>query len=130
MKRLTLLIVILLALFPSCKKKKQGCMYATAINYDASAEINDCSCIYKGKVSFYELSSDSLGLLFIHINDSTKKIIPILTAPSSCDQYGTYTYEDVPGIYSYKAYNIVGSTISNGSVTITSAGCTLERIKK
>lgn len=44
--RYTLLFVIYVLFFTSCKDEKKGCIDKEAVNYDASAESNDGSCTY------------------------------------------------------------------------------------
>ncbi len=132
MKKIAYVIALLLSfsIITSSCKKKQGCTDATAINFDASAEQNNNSCIYKGNVTFWNDVASSLGYVTVTMADGTTGVITAdYSSAPSCGASRCFNYSNVPGTYSYTAVEAApGLHTWSGSVAITSDGCVTVRL--
>ena len=128
MKKVFFILSVLVTLISGCAKK-EGCTDASALNYDSSAEKDNGSCTYKGKVTFWNDVASSLGNVTVTMADGTTGTITgdYSSAPS-CDAANCFTYTAKPGTYSYTADESGTSATWSGSVTITSKGCTTVRL--
>jgi hypothetical protein len=121
--------VFLLALSMSSCTKKQGCMQVSATNFDPNAEEDDGSCTFNGKAIFWTHEDDGLPIIGVVITDNgtSGNITVDNAAEPDCDASGCFTFTAAPGTYSYTASDGGGLTW-NGSITITSNGCTHKRL--
>ena len=142
--------------FNGCKKE-EGCMDATAINYNSDAEKDDGSCLYwtgctdpsalnydpdatqddgscsySGKVVFWTQAGDGIGYVAIQIESSLiGTITQDATSTPNCGDNGMVTYTDVPGTYNLIAQEdtVIGiGRTWTGTVIITSNGCSAKRL--
>ncbi len=124
MKKLfsALLILSVIVLLPSCKK--EGCTSAAACNYDADAEKDDGTCINKGTVTFWQITSSGLEVTDVTINGSTTVITSEYPGIPACNASGCANFTLCPGNYSYTAAEqFPGSTTWSGIITVTDEGC-------
>ncbi len=145
MKRKTLLIaasfIAVTITITSCKKEKEkvkGCMDSKSRTYNSAAEVDDGSCAYNGKATFWvdsnsasNFAAQGIGKIKIYINGSVAGTydfaagIPI-SAPTSCGESGYVSVNlDMGGD---KITNGVVYTINNDSndTIITSGSTSLE----
>lgn len=145
MKKLFLLILCMfliggLSLTNSCKKsdKIKGCTDKDSKNYDATAQVNDGSCLYEGAVVFWYDQSASAGLiadsasaLTFYINGgivgSTVTSIFWASAPV-CGQNGSITVTEDLGNLKTKVYTLsvkdqTGFEYWNAPVNVTANTC-------
>ncbi len=109
-------------LMPSCKK--EGCTNSGACNYDADAEKDDGTCINKGKVTFWQVTSSGLEVTEVTINGTTNLITSEYPSSPSCDAAGCANYTLCPGVYSYTAEEqFPGLGTWSGTVTVDDSGC-------
>ena len=122
----TLLVFVfsLIVLFSQCDKQKQGCSDSSACNYDSSAEINDGSCINKGKVIFWKRTECNVT---ITINGISKSLTGFRFGPPRCDNDyigGRITFLFCPGTYDWSATSIqCPQNPQSGTISIYSKGC-------
>ena len=77
-------------LFGSCKKDINGCTDPNAINYDASANIDNGNCTYDGKYMFSITINDTLTVTSSWYIDS---IGPVTSPPQIFNPFGIFHFE-------------------------------------
>lgn len=97
-------------------------MDATALNYNASANVSNGTCTYTGKVTFWYDSNGTIATVTIdgeshQITQSYPSIDP------ECGSVGCANFTLIPGTYSYHAESTFSTW--NGTVTIGSKDCKL-----
>jgi len=109
-----------------CIPKVYGCMDPSSTNYNSSANVNDGTCKYEGKVTFWYNSSGSDAT--VYINNQTGLITGYypdynpICGSAECANFtlpvGTYTFTAKS---TWKTWS--------GSITIYKNGCTLYLLK-
>ena len=89
MKKL-IIFVLAIVLFGSCKKDIDGCTDPNAINYDASANIDNGNCTYDGKYMFSITINDTLTVTSSWYIDS---IGPVTSPPQIFSPFGIYHFK-------------------------------------
>jgi hypothetical protein len=138
MKNRLVILLSLLMIGTSCKKKVSGCMDSDAENYDFAAT-ESTSCSYRGSVVFYhdlqtsqQLINDGItdvklyvdGVYMDHMSPNTGfSYIP------GCDHENAMTYQNV-GIgftktksFSYSIKDQDNKVLDTGTFTITGNSC-------
>ncbi|MBN8697402.1 MAG: hypothetical protein J0L87_12800 [Bacteroidetes bacterium] len=131
MKTKTLLLVasILLGFATIGCKKETGCTDVSATNYSSSAEKDDGTCTYKGKATFWNLTTSGLGNVDVYVEGVPEGTITVnYSGTPSCGASGCVTYTAPAGTYAYTAYEQGTSLSWAGTVTIASNGCTTVKL--
>jgi len=141
MKKVLLLSIASALFFISCKK---GCTDETALNFDPKAKKIDKSCIYTGRVVFYNYYPGSdvyndCGGIQVYLNDeSLGQIIGFWADEDSVQSCSIYDDTSVmrkervvykmlpPGTYSYSANDSCESW--TGEVEVLSDQCVTVRV--
>lgn len=124
---LLLFLSFLLAFQTGCRRER-GCDDPLAVNWDPDADVNDGSCIYTGRVSFWTNGDGSCGNIDVYIAGAFSGTIEnyFPTGIPECNQVGTLTLELEPGIYPYEAIDDCGTWTN--SITIVSEGCLIQKL--
>lgn len=125
MRKLLFLTSILIA-FVSCKEEKAGCLDPTAVNYNASADVDDESCEY------YELGTEDFGGIIFYLDETGKHGLVVakqdLVEGSNMGEGGTsegYEWGCMETEVVGAAFEEIGSGLGN-SQAIVDAECISE----
>jgi hypothetical protein len=125
MKKVKMLMLIIavacLASLNSCKKDVKGCMDKTSTNYNPNATVDDGSCKYEGKVTFWYNSSGTNATVNIDGQVGTVNGSYYYTSTPACGAAYCANFTLPIGTYSYTASSSFSNW--NGSITITKNGC-------
>lgn len=120
-----LLVFVLLTTIMGCQKepvKIFGCTDPSATNYNSSANTDNGTCSYSGRVTFWYNSNGTNATVYVggYVAYVTQ-YYP--TYDPSCGSSGCANFTLPPGTYSYSASSTWSSW--SGYVTITKNGCAM-----
>ena len=106
----------------SCRKDVIGCTYSNAVNYNPQANLEDGSCQYTGKATFwYDGPRADATVTISGQNAYITQYYPV--AMPACGSGGCANFILSSGTYSYHAES--STSIWDGSMTVNANECSL-----
>lgn len=116
-----LLSAILITTLNSCEDDVEGCMDKDSTNYNSEANVDNGSCKYEGKATFWYDTNGSDAT--VTINGLSAFVTEFYTTNPNCNSTGCAVFTLPIGAYSYHAVSSFSTW--DGSVVITKNGCAL-----